>query len=308
MMMKPALRPSLFPKALPTPGTKPAAQPGSATQPNQAPHFGGPVNSGLSTYQKLLHKMDFRSFGTSYLNQIQVIYAGCIGWRLVAANERRKDSPTKSWNEVRENALRDSMGYLFWFFATPMLQRGILSYVTKKHNPAIGNSLYEVNKEVANGKGFIGRLKAWNPLYRVDIPSSEQVKNQKEQALQHLRSGTEAYQKTEAYFNKLSKYRNVATGLGLINTILLIGIGINLLNFYLTRKNMERRKAALEKPEFPPTPPLPKLPTAPEATTNSAPSAVSTAPAQPPALTSAAPQPIPANLPPNPWVMQTQPG
>lgn len=247
-------------------GNKPAEGPAFSQQ--TQPHFAGAANNGLSrAYRKLLNHLDFRAMGTSYLNQIQVIYAACISWRLVAANERRKESPTKSWNEVRENALRDSMGYMFWFFATPMLQRGILSYVTKKYDPGIGNSLCKVNPEIANGKGFWGKIKAWNPLYRIDIPSSEQVKNQKEQALADLNAAKigateDAYKKVELFYNKLSKYRNIATGLGLLNTIALIGIGINLFNFYLTRKNMERRKMAMQHPEFPPLPTVPKPPTA----------------------------------------------
>lgn len=239
-------------------GQKPAAR--------FSPQFSGGVNGGVTSgYRKLLNQLDFREMGTSYVNQIKIVYAACIAWRLVAANERRKSSPLKSWNEVRENALRDSMGYMFWFFATPLLQRGILAYFTKK-NPEIGHSLYQMDAEVAKGKGLMGQLKKWNPLYSVNIPSSEQVNNQKELALHHLKKANievtdAAYKATEAFYKKIFMYRNIATGLGLINTIALIGIGINLLNFHLTRKNMEFRKTAMQRPSFPEAPPLPKLPT-----------------------------------------------
>ncbi len=219
--------------------------------------------SGTSSYQKLLNQLDFREMGTSFVNQIKVVYAMCIGWRLIAANERRKDSPLKSWNELRENALRDSMGFAFWFFATPLLQRGLLWGITKKYDPSIGQALYQKNTELANEKGLLGKLKAWNPLYSVNIPTSDQVHNQKEHALHHLKktgvqTSDAAYHATEAFYKKLLMYRNVATAVGLLNTIALIGIGINLFNFYLTRKNMECRKQAMLRPTFPTAPALPK--------------------------------------------------
>ena len=47
-----------------------------------------------------------------------------------------------------------------------------------------------------------------------------------------------AYLQTRADYLRLVKHRNFATALGLGSTILLLGVGINLLNFYLTRKNM----------------------------------------------------------------------
>ena len=218
---------------------------------------------GTSNYQKVLNQLDFREMGTSFVNQIKVVYAMCIGWRLIAANERRKDSPLKSWNEVRENALRDSMGFAFWFFATPLLQRGVLWGITKKYDPSIGEALYQKNETLANEKGLLGKLKAWNPLYSVNIPTSEQVHNQKEQALHHLKkkgflTSDSAYHTTEAFYKKLLMYRNVATAMGLLNTIALIGIGINLFNFYLTNKNMECRKQTMLRPTFPPPPVLPK--------------------------------------------------
>jgi hypothetical protein len=311
MIIRPALSHKQEEKTRPRPTLALLEQQALSQPTKQAPHFGGPVNNGLSTSRKLLNRLDYRDFGSSSISQIQLIYAGCIGWRLVAANQRRKESPTKSWNEVRENALRDSMGYLFWFFATPILQRGILAYVTKKYDPSIGNSLYQINQDVANGKGVMGKLKAWNPLYRVNIPTSDQVKNQKKQALAHLTEGTEAYKKAETFYNKLSKYRNIATGLGLINTILLIGILINLLNFYLTRKNMERRQAAFQRPQFPNAPTLepPKPATTTHATdgTQVSPqsSANSTGLVQP--SLQANPATIAGQAPSaNPWVFQQQ--
>ena len=200
-------------------------------------------------YSNLLNHLDYRSFGTSSVSQIQVVYAGCILWRLIAANERRRKSPTKSWNEVREILRRDPFGYMLWFFATPMLQRAILVYISKYHDPSIGESLRRTNPKIAQGKGLLGKLKAWNPLYRIEIPSSAQIKDlwvqcQKDLEKAGFTKGTPAFQKVQAHCQKLLMYRNIATGLGLLNTIAWLGLIINLLNFYLTRKNVEKRMLA----------------------------------------------------------------
>ena len=230
------------------------------------PGFSGALNNSVrSGYKSFMDHMDFHTLGNSSFHQVQFAYGACILWRVLAANDRRKDSPTKSWNEVRENAFRDSLGASFWFFATPILQRGILLYLAKQHAPHLGNALFKVNQDVLQGKGFWGKLKAWNPLYRIDIPSSEQVKNQRDQAIRQLKEAgmkesDAAFQATEKLFGKMLKYRNIATGLGLLNTIALIGICINLLNFYLTNKDMDRRRALLKKPVFPKLPPLTQSP------------------------------------------------
>lgn len=201
--------------------------------------------------------------GVSHVNQIQIIYASCILWRLVAANERRKASPNKSWNEIRESALRDSVGYAFWFFGTPLLQRAYLQMATQ-HNPDLKKALIQRNPGANDFTTIKGMLKAINPLTSLNIPTSEQVKDQMQQALHDLKQAgnkptDKAYLTTEQFYKELMKHRNLATAVGLGSTILLLGLGINFLNFYLTQKNVERRKAAKHKPVFPAIPPLPKV-------------------------------------------------
>jgi hypothetical protein len=208
-------------------------QPQTANQPK----FSGPCFNDIG--KKALNYVDFRELGSPHLDQIKIIYTCCILWRLVAANERRKATPTKSWNEIRESMFRDFVGFMFWFFGTPTLQRAFLGLTT---SPEIRTSLIQHNQE----KG--SPLRKFNPLYNWDIPTSEQVKEQMEQALAALEkkgcSRTEpAYQATEKFYGQLTKARNLATGVGMLTTIALLGVGINLLNIHLTRKDMARRKA-----------------------------------------------------------------
>ena len=227
--------------------------------------FGGaPLGTTLpkqSFGQRLLQHFDYREFGVSHVNQIQIIYASCILWRLLAANERRKASPNKSWNEIRESALRDSIGYAFWFFGTPLLQRAYLKLATR-NNPDLEKALIQRNPNIDKGTGRFNFLNKLNPLTSLNIPTSEQVKDQMAQALHDLKkSGVDvkdaAYQNREKYYKELMKHRNLATAVGLGSTILLLGIGINFINFYMTSKNVARRNAAKHKPSFPPVPPLP---------------------------------------------------
>lgn len=213
-----------------------------------------------------LKHFDFREVGASPVNQIQLVYAACIVWRLLAANERRKASPTKSWNEIRESALRDSVGYAFWFFGTPTLQRLYLATVPKEYKKAlIQENPGTAAKPPANGWQHIKEtIRKWNPITGYAIPTSEQVKDLKAQALHDLKkldipASHENFQKVDNYYKKLLTHRNMATGIGLLSTIGLLGIGINYLNFYLTRKNMERRAKELQKPDFPTAPALPKF-------------------------------------------------
>lgn len=233
-----------------------------ALPPKTPIRFGASATPPKGWGQKLLRHFDYREFGVSHVNQIQIIYASCILWRLLAANERRKASPSKSWNEIRESALRDSIGYAFWFFGTPLLQRAYLKLATR-HNPDMEKALIQRNPAIDKGTGHFSFLQKLNPITSLNIPTSEQVKDQMEQALHDLKkSGTKitdaAYLNREKYYKELLKHRNLATAVGLGSTILLLGIGINFLNFYMTRKNVERRNAAKNKPSFPTVPPLPR--------------------------------------------------
>lgn len=253
--------------ATPPVGQRPVRHAKTRPQVQFAGAESGPIKQFLPPkIGKHLKHFDFREVGASPVNQIQLIYAACILWRLLAANERRKASPTKSWNEIRESALRDSVGYAFWFFGTPTLQRLYLATVPKEYQKAlIQESPGRVAKSPANGWQHMKEMmRKWNPITGYAIPTSEQVKDLKAQAINDLKAlklptSHENFQKVDNYYKKLLTHRNMATGIGLLSTIGLLGIGINYLNFYLTRKNMERRAKALQKPDFPIAPALPKF-------------------------------------------------
>lgn len=215
--------------------------------------------------RKLLNYMDFKELNNSHVNQIQIVYLACIAWRLVAANERRKASDTKSWNEIRESALRDTVGFAFWFFATPLIQRGYLKWVGWKH-PQLKAALIQkvaLPDDPKAKKSFLQSLKAMNPLTSLKIPSSDQVNDWMEQAKlgleqQGVKPSDLGYVQTEKFYKQLLMHRNIATAWGLGATIALLGVGINFLNIYMTRRNTRHREAALVRPSFPALPAVPK--------------------------------------------------
>jgi|GEM_PF-6619381 len=199
--------------------------------------------------RKLLEHLDFTDIGASPVKQIGVIFSALIIWRLLAANERRRASVSKRWNELRENLMRDLLGFAFWFLGVPVLQRLYLGMVAKR-NPKLQHILIQRTHMETKGKGVLGWIKANNPLTNRYIPSSQQVKDWMEQALLELKVDKThpVYQQTQKEFLRFIKHRNLATALGLGSTILLLGVGINLLNFYLTRKNVTRELNAQAAP------------------------------------------------------------
>ncbi len=188
----------------------------------------------------LMRFLDFQELASATINQIKVIYGLCIMSRILAASTRSK-------NEVREVATRDSMGFTFWFFATPMIQRLFLRFLSPKDlRPGL---IVEKAKPAATGGGLMNTLKrlSWeiSPLARWEIPSAHQVKDRMAHALQALEKqgishSDEAFIKMEKHFKNLIKWRSLATGLGWAITIALLGVGINLYNIYMTRRNLER--------------------------------------------------------------------
>lgn len=182
--------------------------------------------------------LDFQELGTATLKQIQLIYGLCILSRIAAASTRSK-------NEVRETTTRDSMGYAFWFFATPMMQRGVLAMAPAKYRSGL------IQQRPAPESGALRKLNhTLNPLSRWSIPSSQQVKDRMHQALQTLEKQgygpeTDAYLQLQKHFQGMVKWRNLATGFGMAATVGLLGIGINLYNIHMTRKKVAQGQVGL---------------------------------------------------------------
>ncbi len=232
------------PISFPAPHTQyqqpiPPAFQGVALAPRQASQTIPALIRGMPKPSRMIRTFDFQDFAKATMSQIKLIYGMIIGSRVVAGSTRSK-------NEVREVLYRDPLGYAFWFFATPMIQRWFMKGVTpQKYKEAV---FFEKPKP----DGLLRRLN-WrlNPLVRYDIPTSKQVMDRQRQATEliqtRLGQATEpkakaqlqkALSNVDQYYKGVLKYRNLATGVGMAITIALLGVGINLLNIHLTNKRI----------------------------------------------------------------------
>jgi hypothetical protein len=214
-------------------------------------HAAMAATASEGAFSKILGIVDFNhGIGQSTLPHCQVIYAACIASRFVGALQRR------SWNEFRETLFRDPAGWTLWFYATPMIHRGFVRWLAPKElQPALLG-----RKEYTPGKGIWKPLK-WlnaklNPLAWWELPSAKQIAERLEQSLHALAEQcggkeTELFRKGEkalqSYFGKVKLYRNLASFFGLILSVLSLGVGINLINMALTRRNVQAKKAGLNQ-------------------------------------------------------------
>lgn len=240
----------------------PTTQAGAQKVALNSPQFGSLLTTSSLAMQRApisnrLKSFDFQNLAVATINQIQVIYGMCL-------LSRTYNSWKRSPNELRETITRDSMGYTFWFFGTPILQRLFLKAFAP---PNYKDALLEIKKTPISknptGLNIQHKLSSINqkinPLAHFSLPTTRQVKNQMQHALLRIeqsgyKEGSPEFTKIENYYKNLVKWRNFATGLGYIVTIGLIGIGINLYNIHMTRK----KNAKLEQPTMSPS--VPSMP------------------------------------------------
>lgn len=201
----------------------------------------------------LLRTFDFKTLGQAAIPQNQLIYMMVIASRAAVGMQRSR-------NEVREVLVRDLVGWSFWFYATPMVLRGYLA-LASANNPILKAALLQ-EKPKPNPQQFQGlrkgfeQLKAltWhiNPLQRFNMPSPDQLKAVKNIELHRLEASSTAALGDEGlraarkalheFYDSAVMHRNIATAVGLILTIGLLGFGIPLLNIWMTRQNVEQKK------------------------------------------------------------------
>jgi hypothetical protein len=202
-----------------------------------------------SSSSAFLRIFDFEQAGKSTLRQNMLMYSLVILSRLFAAAARAKE--TGSYNEVREHALRDLLGWTFWFFAASQVQRLFLRAFPAKYRDVLVHTPYE-KKPAATSWGKLGERLKWefNFLARGQTPTARQLEQRMEQFLKETREaarglGDDAVKMAEKdamkYFGRLAKLRNLASFTGITMAIALLGVGINLVNIAMTRNNVQKR-------------------------------------------------------------------
>jgi hypothetical protein len=237
--------PPLYAAVPPYPGIPPAAGPSRpvvlpARQP--PPRFG--AGFALPKPNTFLAWHDFEHVGVTTVKQTFLFFHAIVLSRILAGLDRSRkeaqESPDQplSWAEPREHALRDLTGGVLWFFGINTAQN-------------IALKLWNPNK-IFGDKPWHQRFHLGD-LIRSELPSIQQLDDRLKQGLALLKTAQEKGRLTPERhqeelirlterFNKLKNFRNLSTGIGWMFSFLSVGVGIIMLNIWLTRRSDERRR------------------------------------------------------------------
>jgi hypothetical protein len=226
----------------------------NATTP-KAPAFGASL---IPSPLALLAPLQFPIIGSVIDKQSQAIYAVQIGGRIGESRELV---------EAREHATRDVLGASTWFWGVPIFQRLFLmafapadiKKVLLLDKPA-PQALAEGANWLKQGMHQLAKFNyhvLHNPLARYDLVSLEQLHNRSsdlERLWTKAHAGLESTAKhameapAKEYLTRLLHWRKGAMGLGLAFTLSALGVGINLLNIYITKQQIKREEASKAQP------------------------------------------------------------
>lgn len=186
----------------------------------------------------LLKALDFANLGTSTVGQNKLIYGLVIGSRV---------GYSRSANERWENIRRDALGWYSWFMGSPLLQVGIVTglipLVAKGSKELM---LRNLNQSASFPKKILYTLFAPSKLWL--LASDKQLHQRKEQIIAFLRQSKSAGKmaeiaKVDNLFSKTIMLRGMTSLIGLGFTIMLLGVGINLINIAMTKAALRKNQA-----------------------------------------------------------------
>lgn len=159
---------------------------------------------------------DFAEPGKTATPQNKGIYAISIISRLAVA---------RGYNEIGEICRRDMLGWLFWFYTTPLIQRAVIACAPAKVRSAL---LRQTPRP--RGSGMLTSLN-WtlNPITRWHLASSAQI-------MDYIRNPRLKSQLS--FLNQLRRWRAGASAVGILAAFFALGVGINLINIAVTRNNV----------------------------------------------------------------------
>lgn len=210
--------------------------------PKQSPRFGTALS--LPKPDAFLSWHDFQSVGVTTVKQSFLFFHVALLSRILAginrSRQEARESPeqTFSWAEPREHALRDLTGGVLWFFGINTAQNIAL----KLWNP----------NQIFGDKPWYQRFHLGD-LIRSELPSIQQLDDRLKQGLALLKTAQENGHLTEEQhqeeltrlterFSKLKNFRNLSTGVGWMFSFLSVGVGIIMLNIWLTQRSDGRRR------------------------------------------------------------------
>jgi len=169
-------------------------------------------------------KLEFKNIYPS-LDQIKLLYSTTVAGRIVASDDK---------NELRETCTRDFFSYLNWLVLGNFVTKGIVW--SKDTNKSMFNFGTRKDKQIT----YKSIHDETNPLRRFwDWSHGTSIKTHSE-ILDMERSKTiDAVSKA-----KKLKLLNTAIGAGLVYSTVMLGIGVPILNMYLTNKKRTQELAA----------------------------------------------------------------
>jgi hypothetical protein len=174
----------------------------------------------------LLRQFDFHTVGDSILTQSKFIYGALLTSRAVFARTK---------NERLEVLRRDPFGWYCWFYGKPLLEWAVIHAYT-----AGDPKLRAIMKNP-----FPGLMAPFNPPSRVFQTTQGQLKERLEQIRRGMeKAGVNGRRlaQVENTFARAQNLLGVTSFIGLVFTIVSLGIGVNLLNITLTRANVRRQR------------------------------------------------------------------
>lgn len=226
--------------------------------------------SGLTLPKNaFLRTFDYVTPGQSAVVQNMALYGLVIASRIGAAAWRGQQ--IDSYNEVREHVVRDSFGFVFWFFAMERLKRLLLRLSASDlrrdllHLPP-GTATHEA---APVGTGWPSRLRReFDMVFRSAIPDAAQLQERQTQLLSRLQQtaddlGLSVAERDQAMgavrsrFARLTRTMNLASFFGMVGAIALLGLAIPMLNIVMTRNNVKKRGLGSPTPVRPAYSPSP---------------------------------------------------
>ena len=186
-----------------------------------------------------LNKMAFQGLAPT-INQLKGIYGVTVTSRVLV---------TRSEDEMRESAVKDSCGFVSWLLLGDFVNRGVAAAFSGKH---LLNFNKSIDKNVVTSSTLKSRSEVLRSALRgVGLSTIKTTPDGKQKAMgitemiKLLKTSPEAAPILKATMKKL-RILNIAQFAGYAFTGVALGLGIPTLNIYMTKKSEARRRAKQE--------------------------------------------------------------
>lgn len=189
---------------------------------------------------ELLNKMQFKGFSPT-LPQFKLIYGATIASRLISARDK---------NELREAAIKDSLGYASWLILGGFVSKLTAAGFEKMDKFKNADEKFIKYNEVEHGKGWFNWLTKSEIMSRDEVLRTElkkvgisTIKNGKAMSFKEMMKAAPKIATTKV------KYLNMIQFAGYLYSGLALGIGIPKLNIAITKSIEAERKAKIRRAE-----------------------------------------------------------